>query len=115
MSAWVRWSRSLSRKFFRWGIAALHGHAGGSATLSATDAYGQTRAGDSFRLRLAGKDRKLIRVCSANFERWLMHAQRANAQCENQSSKRESSERQFERPNPFSANVLMLCKRIYSA
>jgi hypothetical protein len=24
----------------------------------------------------------------------------------------ESSERQFERPNPFSANVLMLCKRI---
>jgi hypothetical protein len=31
---------------------------------------------------------------------------------ENQSSKRSSSERQFERPNPFSANVLMLCKRI---
>jgi hypothetical protein len=40
MSVWVRWLRSLSRKFLRWGIAALHGHAGGSATLSATDAYG---------------------------------------------------------------------------
>ena len=40
MSVWVRWLRSLSRNFFRWGIAALHGHAGGSATLSATDAYG---------------------------------------------------------------------------
>ena len=50
-----RWLRSLSRKFFRWGIAPLHGHAGGSATLSAS------RAGDTLRLRLAGKDRKLIR------------------------------------------------------
>jgi hypothetical protein len=54
------------------------------------DAYGQTRAGDTFTLRLAGKDRKLIRACSAQFERWLMHAQRANAQRENQSSKRET-------------------------
>ena len=99
MSVWVRWLRSLSRKFFRWGIAPLHGHAGGSATLSATDAYGQSRAGDTLRLRLAGKDRKLIRACSAKSEKWLMHAQRANAQRENQSSKHESSGRQFERPN----------------
>jgi hypothetical protein len=50
--------------------------------LSATGAYGQSRAGDTFRLRLAGKDRKLIRACSAKFERWLVHAQRANAQRE---------------------------------
>jgi hypothetical protein len=60
MATWVSWLRSLSRKFFLWGIAALHGHAGGSATLSATDAYGQSRAGDTVSLRLAGKDRKLI-------------------------------------------------------
>jgi hypothetical protein len=32
-----------------------------------------------------------------------------------QRRERETSERQFERPNPFSAKVLMLCKRICSA
>jgi superfamily I DNA and/or RNA helicase len=69
MSTWVRWSRSLSRKFFRWGIAPLHDHAGGSATLSATGAYGQSSAGDTFRLRLAGKDRKLIRAALAHVRR----------------------------------------------
>jgi hypothetical protein len=32
-----------------------------------------------------------------------------------QRRERETSERHFERPNPFSANVLTLCKRICSA
>jgi hypothetical protein len=42
--------------------------------------------------------------------------QRANAyRREDQWGKREALERQFERPNPFSANVLILCKRICSA
>jgi hypothetical protein len=40
------------------------------------------------------------------------HWRGANTYHEDQSSRREASERQFERPNPFSANVLMLCKRI---
>jgi hypothetical protein len=35
-----------------------------------------------------------------------MHAQRAYAQHENQSSKCETSERRFERPNPFSVKDL---------
>ena len=34
---------------------------------------------------------------------------------EEQRRERETSERQFARPNPFPANVLMLCKRICSA
>jgi hypothetical protein len=42
--------------------------------------------------------------------------QRTNAyRREDQLGKREALERQFERPNPFSANVLILCKRICSA
>jgi hypothetical protein len=43
-------------------------------------------------------------------ERW----RGANTYREDQ-SKRKASERQFERPNPSSAKVLMLCKRICSA
>jgi hypothetical protein len=56
----------------------------------------------AFLMRLPGQV-----VC----ERW----RGANTYREDQSGKSDSSERQFERPNPFSANVLMLCKRIFAA
>jgi hypothetical protein len=108
---------------FRWGIAEKHALLQTCASISQLPLILYThpelpmvphirldREFEGSPTSLAGKDRKLIRACSAKYERWLMHAQRANAQRENQSSKHESSERQFERPNPFSVNVLMLCK-----
>jgi hypothetical protein len=49
---------------------------------------------------------ELVRPCNVRFTPVSNELHR-----EGQLSKRDSSERQFERPNPFSANVLMLCNR----